>query len=96
MNNATERYEEGLRAALANAEEAAAYLNAALEEGDQAVFLLALRDIAEARGFAQLAEASELGSVDRFCHCKCRSTGFARCSSDLATLPLVFGCLDNL
>jgi probable addiction module antidote protein len=36
-------------------EEAAAYLNAALEEGSQEAFLLALRDVAEVRGLSQLA-----------------------------------------
>lgn len=40
--------------------EAAAYLNAALEENDQEVFLLALRDIAEARGFSQIAQETLL------------------------------------
>lgn len=35
---------------LQDAELAAAYLNAALAEGDQAAFMLALRDVARARG----------------------------------------------
>jgi probable addiction module antidote protein len=35
--------------------EAAAYLNAALDDGSPEVFLLALRDVAEARGMAKLA-----------------------------------------
>ncbi len=60
MNNVTEKYETGLKAALADPEEAAAYLNAALEENDQEVFLLALRDIAEARGFSQISQDSLL------------------------------------
>jgi probable addiction module antidote protein len=43
-------------------EEAAAYLDAALEEGDREVFLLALRDVAEARlgGMGELAQQSGL------------------------------------
>ena len=60
MNETTVKYEDGLKAALTNPEEAAAYLNAALEENDQAVFLLALRDIAEARGFSQIAQKTLL------------------------------------
>ena len=40
---------------------AAAYLNAALEEGDPEVFLLALRNVAEAQGgIAQLADRANL------------------------------------
>lgn len=41
--------------------EAADYLTACLEDGDPEVFLLALRDVARARGgISQLAEATEL------------------------------------
>jgi probable addiction module antidote protein len=40
--------------------EAAAYLTAALEEGDSAVFLLALRDVADARGMSVLAAKAQL------------------------------------
>ena len=50
MNTTTARYDEGLRQALADPAEAAAYLDAALAEGDMDGFLLALRDVAEARG----------------------------------------------
>ncbi len=60
MSEITARYEDGLKANLTDPEEAAAYLNAALEENDQAVFLLALRDIAEARGFSQVAQQALL------------------------------------
>ena len=60
MNTITADYETGLKAALVDPEEAAAYLNAALEENDQEVFLLALRDIAEARGFARIARDTSL------------------------------------
>lgn len=41
-------------------EEIAAYLNAALEEGEPALFLVALRNVARARGMTQLAEAAGL------------------------------------
>lgn len=60
MSEATVRYEDGLRADLADPLEAAAYLNAALEDGDQQVFLLALRDVTEARGITQVAREVHL------------------------------------
>ncbi|MCB0079507.1 MAG: putative addiction module antidote protein [Caldilineaceae bacterium] len=56
----TVKYEDGLKAALADPAEAAAYLNAALEENDQEIFLLALRDIAESRGLSQVAQDAAL------------------------------------
>lgn len=43
-------YQTELLEALRDPEEAAEYLNAALEEGDAEAFLLALRDVAETRG----------------------------------------------
>ena len=46
---------------LQDSEEAAAYLNAALQDDDPHVFLLALRDIAEAQGgMSWLADQSDL------------------------------------
>lgn len=57
----TKSYVESLRRRLAeDPEEAAAYLDAALEDGDPQVFLLALRDVAEARGIGRLAEETNL------------------------------------
>ena len=46
----TEPYRESLLESLRNPDEAAQYLNACLEEEDANVFLLALRDVAEAHG----------------------------------------------
>ncbi|NJD55702.1 MAG: putative addiction module antidote protein [Nitrospirae bacterium] len=43
-------YQEDLIHALKDAREAAAYLSAAIEDGDREVFLLALRNVAEAQG----------------------------------------------
>lgn len=60
MNPTTANYETGLKASLTDPEEAAAYLNAALEENDQEIFLLALRDITEARGFSRVAQDASL------------------------------------
>jgi len=56
MDQVTAKYKTGLKASLMNPDEAAAYLNAALEENDQDVFLLALRDVAEAHGFSKVAQ----------------------------------------
>ena len=57
----TKSYVESLHRRLAeDPEEAAAYLDAALEDGDPQVFLLALRDVAEARGIGRLAEETKL------------------------------------
>jgi probable addiction module antidote protein len=43
-------YEDWLLARLKNPAEAAAYLEAVLEEGDQAAIMLAIRQVAQARG----------------------------------------------
>ena len=55
-------YQEHLKEAFADPLEAAGYLNAALEDGDKELFLLALRNVAEARlgGMSKLAAASGL------------------------------------
>jgi len=54
-------YQEDLINALKNPREASAYLNAAMEEGDRAVFLLALRNVAEAQGgMAALARKTRM------------------------------------
>ena len=55
------RYEDVLDEDLQDPAEAAEYLNACLEDGDPEVFLLALRDVARARGgVAKLAQATNL------------------------------------
>ena len=54
-------YQEDLIESLQNPREAEAYLNAALEEEDPELFLLALRNVTEAQGgVAQLAEKTKL------------------------------------
>ena len=60
MSKTSTNYREGLIQDLATPEEAAAYLNAALEEGSQEVFLMALRDIAEAKGMGKLSKKAHL------------------------------------
>lgn len=55
-------YQEDLVKSLKDLNEAVEYLNAALEDGDPEVFLLALRDVAEARGggMTKLSEKTKL------------------------------------
>ncbi|MDH4194151.1 MAG: putative addiction module antidote protein [Nitrospirota bacterium] len=54
-------YQPDLIESLRDAGEAEEYLNATLEEGDPELFLLALRNVAEAQGgVAQLAEKAKL------------------------------------
>ncbi|MBI5893050.1 MAG: putative addiction module antidote protein [Deltaproteobacteria bacterium] len=58
---AKKNYQEDLIESLKNPKEAAAYLNAAIEEGDRGLFLLALRNIAEAQGgISTIAEKAHL------------------------------------
>lgn len=57
----TKKYREHLLKSLENPKEAAAYLDACLEDEDPHVFLLALKDVAEARGgMGQLSKKSSL------------------------------------
>lgn len=60
MARASRSYREQLLKDLKNPSEAAAYLNAALGDGSQDMFLMALRDVAEARGMVTLAKESDL------------------------------------
>lgn len=83
-----ERYEDGLRASLLDVDEAVAYLNSALEENDQEAFLLALRDVAEARGFSKVAQESLLNRENLYRMLS--STGNPQLSS-LITLLRSFG-----
>jgi probable addiction module antidote protein len=53
-------YDDYLIESLKDHRLAEAYLNAALEEDDPRVFLLALRDVAQARGMSKLAARSNL------------------------------------
>jgi probable addiction module antidote protein len=57
MPKRTRSHDETLREALKSPEEAAEYLNAALELG-QDEFLTALGDVARVRGFSGIAEAA--------------------------------------
>lgn len=84
MEQITANYEDGLKATLLNPDEAAAYLDSALEENDQEVFLLALRDIAEARGFTNVAQDALLNRENLYRMLS--STGNPQLSSLIALL----------
>ena len=60
METVTERYDENLKKSLIDPVEAAEYVNAALEDGSLEVFMMALKDVADARGISQLARQSNL------------------------------------
>ena len=60
MSRLTKSYHESLLQALQDPQEAVEYLTAALEEGDSATFLLALRNVAEAKGMSVLAAKARL------------------------------------
>ena len=63
MARRTKSYQAALIESLKDSEEAAAYLNAALEEqaeDAEELFLLALRNVAEAHGIAKLATEAAL------------------------------------
>ncbi len=60
MKAITEKYEKNLLEDLLDPMEAAEYLNAALEDGSQEVFLMALNDVARAKGISQIANETNL------------------------------------
>jgi len=60
MTRLTTDYQASLIAALRDPEEAAAYLTAALAEQDIPTFLLALRNVAEAKGMDALVAKAQL------------------------------------
>ncbi|MFC1452217.1 addiction module antidote protein [Verrucomicrobiota bacterium] len=66
MTKPSVTYDAGLHEDLCDPEEAAAYLNAALEDGSQDVFLMALRDVAKARGLTRLARETSLNRENMY------------------------------
>ncbi|MCG3769172.1 MAG: hypothetical protein JW384_00292 [Nitrosomonadaceae bacterium] len=60
MKKASRPYRPELLKALTDPIEAAEYLNAALEEDSNELFLVALRNVAEAHGMKKMAVASQL------------------------------------
>jgi probable addiction module antidote protein len=66
MSKSSISYRNGLLKDLKDTGEAAAYLNAALEDGSQEVFMLALRDVADAKGISDLAIKSGLNRENMY------------------------------
>ncbi|MBN2804942.1 MAG: putative addiction module antidote protein [Deltaproteobacteria bacterium] len=60
MTKVTEKYEANLKDDLLDPIEAAEYLNAALEDGSHEVFLMALKDVANAKGISEIARETNL------------------------------------
>jgi probable addiction module antidote protein len=63
---ASRDYRVGLFKALQDPAEAAAYLNAALEENSQEAFLLALKDVCEARGISTVSKEAQLNRENMY------------------------------
>lgn len=57
---ATANYNDGLYERLQDPEYASEYLNEALKEGSQELFMLALRDVAKAKGMSKAAKEANL------------------------------------
>ena len=60
MKKITEKYVDNLKEDLLDPGEAAEYLNVALEDGSQEVFLMALKDVANAKGISEIARITNL------------------------------------
>ncbi|MCC5850239.1 MAG: putative addiction module antidote protein [Verrucomicrobia bacterium] len=59
-------YDAGLHEDLLDPVEAAAYLNAALDDGTQSIFLMALRDVAKAHGLTRLSRETTLNRENMY------------------------------
>jgi len=66
MTKPSVNYDIGLHEDLHDPVEAAEYLNAALEDGAQDVFLTALRDVARAHGLTRLARETSLNRENMY------------------------------
>ena len=81
MSKLSISYRNGLLKDLKDTREAAAYLNAALADGYQEVFMLALRDVADAKEILDLAIKSWLNreNMYRICSSKFIGACFRQC-----------------
>jgi len=66
MSKRDSSYEDYLLEALKDPQEAAGYIEAALELGEPAVLLLALRQVAKAHGMAEVARRAHMGDKSLF------------------------------
>ena len=68
MKRKTKEYQTDLLLSLRDPREAVAYLNAALEEGESELFLIALRNVVEAYGgLLRLANKTKLNRLEYVC-----------------------------
>lgn len=66
MTKPSTTYDIGLHEDLRNPAEAAEYLTAALEDGAQDVFLMALRDVARTHGLTRIARETALNRENMY------------------------------
>ena len=66
MKKTSVNYDAGLHEDLRDPLEAAAYLNAALEDGSLDIFLMALRDVAKSHGLTRLARETTLNRENMY------------------------------
>jgi len=66
MVKSSKDYKKDLLKRLKDPEYAAEYINAAIEEGDKAVILLALKDVCEARGISNVAKKAKLNRENMY------------------------------
>lgn len=59
-------YENSLLKALTNPQEAAAYIEAVMDDGNPQALLLALRQVAQAHGMAEVTRRAEVGEKTLF------------------------------
>lgn len=59
-------FDEYMQGSLKDPQEAAAYIDAAMELNDQAALLVALRDVAKAYGMADVARRADVGDKTLF------------------------------
>lgn len=85
--NKSIKYQDELIKSLKKPKEATAYLNAALEDGDLEIFLLALRNVAEALGgLSQVAKKAKLNRENLYRMLS--SSG----NPEIASLTKILGC----
>ncbi len=69
MDTLSRPYQNELLKALTDPEEAAAYLNAALDEGSEELFLLALRNVGEAQSLKKEGKEISLSDLPHILSC---------------------------
>jgi probable addiction module antidote protein len=80
------KYQDYLIESLKNPEEAAGYLNAALEDGDISVFLLALQNVIQAQGgIAKIADKTHKSRTSLYKALSKEGNPYLKSTNDLLT-----------